>query len=217
MIDPIWNNTVHNDDIYKEVMVDIYAPDQVNLSQVEDDHGMQILARALKGAAMNLSPPEQRQTYLEDNEDYGTDVLRVSDVESLDCWYGYIYTRNNSPYRLQETVKPQLSGLEVVWPYLPEGEDEIEIDVPAGSDHVIILRRSSPSCQYGLQYLTHQRELEDDEMVEITKQLEEVNPFGESQAFYKLYNTAKGAVFYFENGEKTKILRCLFEMQLENL
>ena len=60
MIDPIWNSTVHNDDIYKEVMVDIYAPDQVNLSQVEDDHGMQILARALKGAAMNLSPPEQR-------------------------------------------------------------------------------------------------------------------------------------------------------------
>ena len=54
-------------------------------------------------------------------------------------------------------------------------------------------------------------------MVEITKQLEEVNPFGESAAFYKLYNTAKGAVFYFENGEKTKILRCLFEMQLENL
>ena len=49
---------------------------------------------------MTLSPEESRQTYLEDNEDYGTDVIRVSDVESLDCWYGYIYTRNNSAYRL---------------------------------------------------------------------------------------------------------------------
>ena len=53
---------------------------------------MQVLARALKGAAVNISPVESRQTYLEENEDYGTDVFRVSDVESIDCWYGYIYT-----------------------------------------------------------------------------------------------------------------------------
>ena len=36
-------------------------------------------------------------------------------------------------------------------------------------------------------------------------------------AFYKLYNTAKGAVFYFENGEDDKVLNCLFEMEMENL
>lgn len=79
---------------------------------------------------------------MEESEDYGKDVIRVSDVESLDCWYGYIYTQNNSPYRLQETVRPQLEGLEVVWPPLPEGEEDVEIDVKAGSDHVIILRRT---------------------------------------------------------------------------
>ena len=81
---------------------------------------------------MNLSPEDQRQTYLEENEDYGKDVIRVSDVESLDCWYGYIYTQNNSAYRLQETVRPQLNGLEVIWPYLDPEENDIEIDVPAG-------------------------------------------------------------------------------------
>jgi len=32
MIDPIWNSTVSNDEAYKEVMIDIYAPDQVNLT-----------------------------------------------------------------------------------------------------------------------------------------------------------------------------------------
>lgn len=67
---------------------------------MNDDLGMQVLCRALKGAAMELSPEDSRQTYLEEDEDYGTDVIRVSDVESLDCWYGYIYTYNNSPYRL---------------------------------------------------------------------------------------------------------------------
>ena len=78
------------------------------------------------------------------------------------------------------------------------------------------MRRTEGSCQYGLQYLTHPRELEDDEMIEIAK-LEEPNHFGESNAFYKLYNTAKGAVFFFENLEKDKVLVCLFEMVMENL
>lgn len=96
-------------------------------------------------------------------------------------------------------------------------EEDIELDVPAGQDHVIILRRTSPSCQYGLQYLTHPRELNDDEMIEVTKHQEEKNFFSDSEAFYKLYNTAKGAVFYFENGEEDRVLYCLFEMEMDNL
>ena len=198
-------------------MIDIYAPESVNINQVDDEHGMMILARALKGCAMNLTPLDQRTTYLEENEDYGKDVIRISDVESVNCWYGYIYTRNESPYRLQETVRPSLNGLEVVWPPLPPGEEDIEIDVAAGSDHVIILRRTAPSCQYGLSYLTHPRELDDDEMIQIAKLMDESNPFGKSKAFYKLYNTAKGAVFYFENGEKDKTFSCEFHVTLDNL
>ena len=40
MIDPIWNSTVENDPQYKEVVVDVYAPDSVNLSQLDDTQGM---------------------------------------------------------------------------------------------------------------------------------------------------------------------------------
>ena len=36
MIDPIWNQTVENDAQYKEVMIDVYAPDFVSLAQVDD-------------------------------------------------------------------------------------------------------------------------------------------------------------------------------------
>ena len=107
----------------------------------------------------------------------------------------------------------------MVWPLLSDdgAGNEIEIDVPAGLDHVIILRRTAPNCQFGLQFLTHPRELEDDEMIEIAKRQDEANQFGDSRAFYKLYNTAKGAVFYFENGERQKTFRCTFELGLENL
>ena len=37
MIDPVWNSSVKNDEEYREVMVDIYGPDTVNLTQVEDE------------------------------------------------------------------------------------------------------------------------------------------------------------------------------------
>ena len=92
MIDPLWNDTVDNDDMYREVLIDIYAPETVSIDQVEDARGMQYLAKALKHAAKTRAPVESRQTYLEENEDYGTDVIRISDVECLDCWYGFIYT-----------------------------------------------------------------------------------------------------------------------------
>lgn len=29
MIDPVWNSTVKNNDLYREIMVDIYAPESV--------------------------------------------------------------------------------------------------------------------------------------------------------------------------------------------
>ena len=36
MIDPIWNDTVQNNDQYREILIDIYAPSAVALSQVDD-------------------------------------------------------------------------------------------------------------------------------------------------------------------------------------
>ena len=105
----------------------------------------------------------------------------------------------------------------MVWPPLPAGEEDIEIDVPAGSDHAIVLRRTAPSCQYGLSYLTHPRELEDDEMLSIAKLMDESTRFDGTMTSYKLYNTAKGAYFYFENADTAKTFSCVFKMGLDNL
>jgi hypothetical protein len=111
MIDPVWNETVDNSDMYREVLVDVYAPETVVLDQVEDRKGMQYLEKALKHAARTRTTEDKKQYYLEDNPEYGNDVYRVSEVEGLNCWYGYIYTANNSPHELTETIRPGLEGL----------------------------------------------------------------------------------------------------------
>jgi len=67
--------------------------------------------------------------------------------------------------------------------------------------------------------MTHPRELNDAEMMECARNLddEDASYFGNSNAFYKLYNTAQCAVFYFQNDEPEKSLNTRFEMSIENL
>ena len=43
-----------------------------------------------------------------------------------------IYTKNESPYRLKETLRPQLEGIEVVYPSI-QGED-IELDIEVNGE-----------------------------------------------------------------------------------
>lgn len=164
MIDPIWNETTENDVMYREVLVDVYAPETVVLDQVEDAKGIEYLEKALKHAARTKTPEEEKQYYLEDNPDYGTKVHRISDVQGLNCWYGYIYTCNNSEHELTETIRPALEGLEVVHPKMDD--EDIEFSIAPKQEHIVILRRYQDSCKYGLQYMTHPRKLTDAELKE---------------------------------------------------
>ena len=70
MIDPLWDETTFNDEAYRDVLVDIYGPQQVSLCQVETKFGMKILVKALKHFAQNELPEDIRDFYLRDNEDY---------------------------------------------------------------------------------------------------------------------------------------------------
>lgn len=218
MVDPIWNTTIENDELYREILVDIYAPEVVDIDQVEDKKGIEYLSKAMCHAARTKASPDSKTFYAEDNEDYGKNVYRVSDVECLDCWYGFIYTKNDSKYKLTETMRPNLEGLEVVHP-LPDEDSDIVFSIEPGQEHVVILRRTDHDCKYGLQYLTHPRELDDEEMKEIARNMpdEDKAEFEGSKAFYKLHNSRQCAVFYFENPERKRTLQATFTMAMENL
>lgn len=144
MIDPIWNESAEHNEDYKEVLVDVYAPENVDLEPVDDQMGMMFLASALKDAANKKAPEESRSHHLEEDPDYGTAVERIQDVTCLDCWYGFIVTVNNSKYELREVLLPQLEGLEVAYPPSSSDDGTVNLELPPKSDHIIILRRNSP-------------------------------------------------------------------------
>ena len=138
--------------------MDVYAPEIVDLEAIGDQEGMMFLASALKDAAYTKAPEESKSFQCENDPDYGTDVCRITDVSCLGCWYGFIVTQNLSKYTLKEVVAPTLEGLEVAWPLTGDEDGQFEIELPPKTDHIIILRRTDPSCKFGLRYMTYPRE-----------------------------------------------------------
>jgi len=60
MIDPIWNETADFDPSYKEVLIDVYAPEVLDIVPVDDNSGLKVLERAMKHAALTKSPEDSR-------------------------------------------------------------------------------------------------------------------------------------------------------------
>ena len=81
------------------------------------------------------------------------------------------------------------------------------------------MRRTEAKCSYGLQYMTEPRPISDEEMQEEAELLDDsqANFFGDSKAFFKLYNSSHGSCFYFENPEKRMALNANFDLQIDNL
>ena len=147
MIDPLWHDSTKLSGSYKDILVDIQAPKHVMIDQLDDLAGFEVMAKALKHHALTRSPEKAREHYLADNPDYGKDVMRVQDIESLPCWYGFIYTKNSSAKLLHETMRPDFTGLTVIYPLQTNKEEEgqpveIEFKLESGEDHIVILRRA---------------------------------------------------------------------------
>ena len=145
------------------MLVDIYGPESHDIQPVDDAFGKSLLVKAMKHAAMSIDSIE-KTNYLADKKDY-KDCIRATDIGDIGCWYGFIYTKNNSPYRLKETITLDLKGLEIVHPVGSEANEPIEIDIESGDDHVIVLRRFANECKYSTAYRTRAREFTNDELV----------------------------------------------------
>ena len=147
MIDPIWNESVrHDPSEFMKVLIDIYAPEQLDIQPLEHAEGMQTLVASVRHAAISLSPQENRKRYIQDRPDY-TNVIRIQDLDLLNCWYGFIYTDNVSLYTLEEEMRPNLKGLQIIYPEMGDS-DKIDLCLEANQDHIIILRRFAKKCRY---------------------------------------------------------------------
>ena len=65
--------------------------------------------------ARNKSPQELRKHYIKNKEEY-QNCIRIQDLDSLNCWYGYIYTFNDSAYTLRDNVMLEVKGIDAIEP-----------------------------------------------------------------------------------------------------
>ena len=77
-------------------------------------------------------------------------------------------------------------------------------------DHVIIMRRTHGKCTYSLSRITHERDYDDHEYINMAINQGKEYQFGVIDACFKLYNSANAAIFYFENKEQDRVLNAEF-------
>ena len=96
LVDPSWNEEASFHQDYKKVMVDLYAPCQTQLQRMSESEGLEVLTKTLKDVAVNMVDHEHREYPHAENEDYGDQVYRVTNIDASKCWYGFNYLRNDS-------------------------------------------------------------------------------------------------------------------------
>ena len=74
-----------------------------------------MLKQSIKNYARNKAPQDKRRNFVENQEEY-LNCIRIEDIESLNCWYGYIYTFNDSAYTLRDKVILEAPGIDVIEP-----------------------------------------------------------------------------------------------------
>lgn len=130
-----------------------------------------MLAKTLKFVAQNKVDVDKRNYPHENQEDYGKKVYRINDISASKCWFGFSYLKNDSSYPIKEIAQPELKGFEVV------GKDSpFVMEAAAGSDDIMILRRTLGACEYRIPFILVPRETTEAEVISKTK-LSEVSDY----------------------------------------
>ena len=153
-------STADNDSRYRDVIVDIYAAEQVNIEPVDHNEGLMILERALLDFARGMKEEGRGSPYLQEShpDDYGADVVRVKELKVPKCRYGFIYTANDSGYEMTESLSLGLEGLEIVYPPAMIRKGEQKFTLQPGEEHIVILRATGDTMGYKMSYATYPRD-----------------------------------------------------------
>lgn len=167
VIDVCWDESVHLDPGYDDILVRAYSIEPVILNKIDENEGRDYLREALKLEGKHTKNKQHRQYYRESDAEYGQQVYRVSDPSTNVGYYSFVYRANNSRYGSTEKFKLSLTGLDFVG-YVEEDFETIE----SGTDNIIVMRcqEAFGSTGFGMSYAMQARGMSEAEIVEKCKQ-----------------------------------------------
>ena len=130
MISPHWNPSTLNHTDYQKVLIDVLGPEKIELKELDPQEGFKIFHHSLLRFYKNKAPEEKPENILyfaEENPLYGQDLY--TNIDTLDCWYGYIYICNKSKhqalclFRLDENFK----NCNLVYPQDSEEDFDVQL------------------------------------------------------------------------------------------
>lgn len=142
MVSPIWNQYADESPEYKKVFLQVMCDKTVLLKHLTAEDGQVVFTESLKKHAQD-QPADTRRGVPMIKEAY-----KLINLEAGELWFGYIYCNNTSRRAFKEIITPKLVGLEIVGKEMVNGK--VELNVGAGSDDIIILRRTDPAIEFGM-------------------------------------------------------------------
>ena len=205
-VDALWNESTPFDPLYQDIIVDIYSPEQVTLEPVDASIGFRTLTTAFKKIAAQAAQASKENGakelyYFGESSNYGNDVFSFANLrKSTGCRLGYVYTVNNSKYPLKSTLSINpFEGADFLYP--PSQDRSFELDLSAGSDHIVLFKMTSGQCKYGYLQTPEVRQRGAEEFVEFAKN-EQAKLVKGTEATLQISNNFDGACFLFTNEGK---------------
>ena len=142
-VQALFNDVAMTDQNYQDLNIDIYTNQAVTLTPVKYSNGVSYLAKMFQGLAVNHIGDEHKVKFQETNADYSNNVRITGDNGGVDAPLRIIYTENNSEYVYKQGFTfTRLEGAEVVFPKNLAVNEQLNIEIPAGGNHIMVLRNT---------------------------------------------------------------------------
>jgi len=167
VVDPQFNESAELEEGYKDINIDVYTTQSVNLTPLDPQNGVKHLAQMLRKEAQKVDE-DKFDHYLSGNADY-SDVIRLKSGDLTDAPYIAIYTKNKSQHALSEALGfSKLDNIDVLFPKEVSENEDLALDIPAGDDNIIVLRGGN-GYSYSYYMQTMQRAVDNSEIIAAAK------------------------------------------------
>lgn len=168
--------------------------------------------------ALHHVPVEKRKFFQSKSKPEYSKSYSILDTSSIDSWFGFIFIKNDSDFKLRLEIMPKLKGAKLFYPTDEIDEVSFSVELEPGADSISLIRCHSPGATVGYTSVIKNRGYSDAELIAKAQGLQEHKFFDRDRlTSMKILNELDASVYLFENNSADKTLSVIMDLAMENL
>ena len=142
MVAPDWHKSAFYSENYQKVRTGLYSEEDIELEPYDREYGYEALAEVFSKNS-SLKSKANLETMTDVPDEYKKRCFKDIDFSPVPGLFGYIIYTNVSSYALEQKLKIQLEGAEIVWPQAARDFYEFTLVTEPNSNGIILTRKHS--------------------------------------------------------------------------